>query len=220
MERTGHHRYGHPDSEKVYPVLSGRRDRRRFQGIRLAGMGRRAIHRAKERDFHDTHDSFRFRVGRHLRCRDCHGANRRPWDRQLTRSPAAGIDTTCSTRSSRATTDARNAAAAMHAWRWRSAMLAESRWRIRDHWPERPPTSVAADGSGRRHVLSATASAVSAWGHVDVGCAVPAERGSAPALGGIAAARPGWRHQITITTTAADLLALPCARITPRNQND
>jgi len=138
-------------------------------------------------------------VGRHLRCRDCHGANGRPWDRQLARIPAAGIDTTCSTRNSRATTDARNAAAAMHAWRWLSAVLAESRWRIRDHRSERPPTSVAADGSGRRHVLSATASAVSAWGRVDVGCAVPAERGSAAALGGIAAARPGWWHQITIT---------------------
>jgi len=87
----------------------------------------------------------------------------------------------------------------MHAWRWLSAMLAESRWRIRDHRPERPPTSVAADGSGRRHVLSATASAVSAWGRVNIGCAVPAEWGSTAALGGIAAARPGRWHQITIT---------------------
>jgi hypothetical protein len=149
-------------------------------------------------------------MGRYLRGWDRNGANEQPDDR-VARVSIAGIDTTCSAR---ATTRPRNAAAALYSGRWRSAMPAGlcrvlGHRRLRNHRAEWATIGHAADGAGRRGVFSTGTSAVSAWGDVTIGCAMPAERGCAAAPRSIAATRAQQRAEeisgALMTTTAADI---------------
>jgi hypothetical protein len=139
---------------------------------------------------HETHQSPRRRAGGSIRGEHRGRANQQPGAGQLSGHASAGNDTICPARDARRTANARYIPAVLHARHRQSTVLAESDrlvaiWRIHDHRAERPPAGAASDRTGKRSVLAAAASAVSAWDDVTAGRAVSARRRNAAAARGV-----------------------------------